>query len=80
MRTVCLSLVLLVLCTTATHAETVYYRAADGSWKSMEAPATDGHIRVSFGPDAVPAGKAVSSSTSPTGWCSMTPSRPRSAA
>jgi len=58
-RTVCLSLVLLLLCAAATHAETVYYRAADGSWTSMDAPVTDGHIRVSFGPDAVPAGKAV---------------------
>jgi len=59
MRSVCWSLAILLLCAGAAPADTVYYRAADGSWKSMEAPATDVGIRVSFGPDAIPAGRGV---------------------
>lgn len=58
MRTLCVALLALAVCA-AGLTETVYYRAADGSWKTMDAPVADGHIRVSFGPETVPGGKAL---------------------
>ncbi len=59
MRLLVAAVVILGLCVGPAIAETVYYRAGDGSWHELEASIDDGRIRIHLGPDAVPGGSAV---------------------
>jgi hypothetical protein len=43
----------------AAGADTVYYRTADGSWKSTEAAVTDGKLKIPISAEAAPDGQAV---------------------
>ncbi len=55
-----LCIVLSVICLAAmTAADTVYYRTADGSWASTEAPVENGRLKITIGADAAPDGRAV---------------------
>jgi len=55
------SLTLLVLCLAiaAGYGDKVYYRAAGGSWASMEAPVRDGRLQIEIGPQIAPKGEAI---------------------
>ncbi len=56
-----LGVTLLVLClaVAAGYCDKVYYRAADGSWASMEAPVKDGRLQIEIGPQIAPSGEAI---------------------
>lgn len=52
--------ILVTLCMSAiVPADTVYYRTADGTWASLEAPVQNGRLRITIGADTAPDGRAV---------------------
>ncbi len=59
MRNLGVALLVVCLAAVAAHCDKVYYRAADGAWKSMEAAVKDGKLHIQIGLQAAPNGDAV---------------------
>lgn len=59
MRRIAVYAIIALIATTAAMCEPVYYRAADGSWKSMEAPTEDGRLKIHITAENAPDGNAL---------------------